>query len=109
MNQLPPPFSAPRLSEFRDGSLRAVREDCRPIDSLLATAGVGQPRRTLSIEELTLWAKRLARALRAEKARGKSNHRSYDLARHVRLLHEYQHVAELLKAAKQGVSRVDAT
>jgi len=48
---------------------------------------------------------KLRRALRAERRRGIAGHWTYDLARHVELLHVYRRELMMLKAIEAGAER----
>jgi len=94
-----PPGTAPSyphaLQEFRHGRMRALRE----ADHSLAHAPIGQQRHDmvlagLSLVQLRAIRIRLTRAARAEASRGKIDHRSYDLARHARLIQQVRQVMD---------------
>ncbi|OQW49713.1 hypothetical protein [Candidatus Raskinella chloraquaticus] len=75
--------------------MRALRE----ADHSLAHAPIGQQRHDmvlagLSLVQLRAIRIRLTRAARAEASRGKIDHRSYDLARHARLIQQVRQVMD---------------
>ena len=103
-------------------SRRERRRTARAGATLRSLAPVRRPvdRRSALARVLALWPNelddasvqgrrnliaKLRRALRAERRRGIAGHWTYDLARHVELLHVYRRELMMLKAIEAGAER----
>ena len=102
-----PPYQiqGTRFLYFKQGVLRAARQGASAVDESPGAEERFAPKLHFSEEELKAHAARLRSAIRAEKSRGRNKHRSYDLTRHLRLVHAYRATMAALSALPPALDR----